>query len=564
MGFLTNFFISCKESRIENNKSFYGCYHLGPFEPGQSLTIANALRRTLLSELKGLAITGVEIEGAQHEYSNLVGVKDSVLDILLNLKEIVLRKRNNFNTSNNFWRISTFNSPFLESQNKLFGNSKIFKGENLNAFDRALLDELKSFAYLKVRGPGVVRASDLRLPPNIQCVDPEQYIATLTEDGSLNIKLIIEEGEKFVESLNITLFDEGDSLQVADVPITTNKFKNTLISNIDKLIPQKILSQKYELIEKALKQGENSQQDNKTFEMLKENGKLKESAAGTVSSQDSNSTTVPRQLDEENSLSESKLEGSRSLEKTKIQIKNGAYSYNQLNRETHFLKIDAVFNPVTKVNYTIEIQEHEKINRHFESSSYLEQTLEILSARSLRTKSITAPYSGENKKFLQILLNLTHKNKIKAGWNLSNARDYLSKKKERGVEVENSLKGRSKAFTKNGEVMNFLNTPTLIKHKIILEIWTNGSLHPRQALQIALNNLVNIFIKLQKTQVYTNFLITNKKTVVIDQQKLQDYPKTSRTSKVFFKDLEVNNTYTLSRNTKDFLFQKWLSKYILE
>ena len=150
---MSQFFISCKESRIENNKSFYGCFYLGPFEPSQSITIANALRRTLLSELYGLGIVSVEIEGASHEYSSLPGVKDSVLDILLNLKEIVLKK-----------------------------TVKNFKPQ---------------IGYLRVRGPGVVLASHLRLPPFIQCVDPDQYIATLADNGFLNMKFIIQYGNKW-------------------------------------------------------------------------------------------------------------------------------------------------------------------------------------------------------------------------------------------------------------------------------------------------------------------------------------------------------------------------------
>ena len=82
--------LSCIESRVENNTSFYGRFQLGPFELGQGLTVGNALRRTLLSELRGLAITAVEIQGASHEYSALLGVRESVLDILLNLKQVVL------------------------------------------------------------------------------------------------------------------------------------------------------------------------------------------------------------------------------------------------------------------------------------------------------------------------------------------------------------------------------------------------------------------------------------------------------------------------------------------
>ena len=147
-------FVSCRESRIENPRSLYGCFYLGPFTAEQSLTVANALRRTLLSELKGLAITSVEIEGATHEYSTLSGVRDSVLDILLNLKEIVLKSQ------------LYFKKP--------------------------------QFGYIKVLGPGVVRAKDLKLPAFIQCVDPNQYIATLAENGVLNMKIKIEEGKNYL------------------------------------------------------------------------------------------------------------------------------------------------------------------------------------------------------------------------------------------------------------------------------------------------------------------------------------------------------------------------------
>ena len=88
-------FISCKESRIVNNRSFYGCFYLGPFDAGQSLTIGNALRRTLLSECTGIGIVSVIIENVHHEYTTLPNVRDSILDILLNLKEIVLKKKKN-------------------------------------------------------------------------------------------------------------------------------------------------------------------------------------------------------------------------------------------------------------------------------------------------------------------------------------------------------------------------------------------------------------------------------------------------------------------------------------
>ena len=67
-------FISCKECRIESPRSFYGCFYIGPFKASQSLTVANALRRTLLSELSGLAITSLYIEGVHFSGMNTEGV----------------------------------------------------------------------------------------------------------------------------------------------------------------------------------------------------------------------------------------------------------------------------------------------------------------------------------------------------------------------------------------------------------------------------------------------------------------------------------------------------------
>lgn len=149
-----HFFMSCRDSRIESPRSFYGSFYLGPFKASQSLTIANALRRTLLSELSGIGITSIYIEGADHDYATLNGVYESVLDILLNLKEIVFKS----------------NKPLTKS---LVG-------------------------YLQVSGPGVVRSADLRLPAPIQIVDPNQHIATLSADGHLNLKFIISEGQNFL------------------------------------------------------------------------------------------------------------------------------------------------------------------------------------------------------------------------------------------------------------------------------------------------------------------------------------------------------------------------------
>ena len=175
---MQKFFLSLKEARVEPTcpNTYYGCFYLGPFETGQGLTVANALRRTLLSQISGVSITGIKIHKIVQEYSSLDGVRESVLDILLNLKEVVLTRLTN--------------KPLLRTQ----------------------------FGYLQARGPGIVRASDLKLPSTIRCVDPDQYIATLNENGTLVLKLKIDEGINFLNSndvnrtkINQKLRDRSDS-----------------------------------------------------------------------------------------------------------------------------------------------------------------------------------------------------------------------------------------------------------------------------------------------------------------------------------------------------------------
>lgn len=148
-----NLIFSCIESRIEDNQTLYGCFKLGPFYSNQGLTIANTLRRILLSDLEGLAVVFVKIEGVNHEYSILNGVKESVLEILTNLKQI------QFKTN------SIINKPQI--------------------------------AYLNIRGPKIILAEDIRLPSKIECVDPTQYIATISSDGNLKIKIFICQGKRY-------------------------------------------------------------------------------------------------------------------------------------------------------------------------------------------------------------------------------------------------------------------------------------------------------------------------------------------------------------------------------
>ncbi len=151
--------LSCIESRVEKNGNLYAQFELGAFASGQALTFANALRRTLLSEITGLAIVAVEIQGVKHEYSNFLGMKESVLDFLLNLKKVVL----------------TTDSICIQPQ----------------------------IGSLFIQGPTVVRAGDLKLPTSLVCVNPDQYLATLAINGVIQLTFYVCQGKN---SSNVQFF----------------------------------------------------------------------------------------------------------------------------------------------------------------------------------------------------------------------------------------------------------------------------------------------------------------------------------------------------------------------
>jgi len=83
--------LTCIETYIDNEQNHYGCFIIEPLESGQGITLGNALRRTLLSDLTGFSITGVRINDLKHEFSIVEGLREDILEILLNLKEIIFK-----------------------------------------------------------------------------------------------------------------------------------------------------------------------------------------------------------------------------------------------------------------------------------------------------------------------------------------------------------------------------------------------------------------------------------------------------------------------------------------
>nr|YP_009972439.1 RNA polymerase alpha subunit [Distemonanthus benthamianus]QNH82554.1 RNA polymerase alpha subunit [Distemonanthus benthamianus] len=147
----------CVESRADSKRLYYGRFILSPLLKGQADTIGIAMRRALLGEIEGTCITRAKSEKIPHEYSTIVGIQESVHEILMNLKEIVLRSN-------------------------LYGTQD---------------------ASICVKGPGYVTAQDIILPPSVQIVDNAQHIAKLTEPINLCIGLQIERNRGYrIKGLN--------------------------------------------------------------------------------------------------------------------------------------------------------------------------------------------------------------------------------------------------------------------------------------------------------------------------------------------------------------------------
>jgi DNA-directed RNA polymerase subunit alpha len=160
-----NKFVSSIESRVQSNNELYGRFHLGCFGIGQALTIANALRRTLLSDIPAFIITKIEIDDVRHEFDSIEAIQENVLDVLLNLKKLTL-------TSSDLQSINTFSS------------------------------ETKYTAYINFSGPGVITANDIHFPNPIIPVYKDTYIATCSNTGTFNAKLTIEFVEPYSSTKN--------------------------------------------------------------------------------------------------------------------------------------------------------------------------------------------------------------------------------------------------------------------------------------------------------------------------------------------------------------------------
>jgi DNA-directed RNA polymerase alpha subunit len=393
--------LSCIESRVENHRSFYGRFQLGPFQVGQGITVANTLRRALLSELTGLAITSVKINGASHEYSTLKGVRESVLHILLNLKQIVL----------------TSDFQFNESQ----------------------------IGYLHVQGPAIVKANDLKLPLGIQCVDPEQYIATLSYDGILKLKFVISTGQNYIiqtplevnekvfnqkiglveDSAWMSISESNRALSSEMLAPEKKTFLNTNIptKKITNKLPSKILIYEQKIHTKIPTYKhilESKVQDSTKILVQQKNDKNSKSFMDSQFLLNSDNLVTKNFSDKQRKKNQT--ESFFSKPKISFQLKKPEFLFLKNEKNTNILPIDAVFMPVNKVNFMVE------------TDTEAEKTTE----------------------------------------------------------------------------------------RVILEIWTNGSVHPRQAIHEAAKSIIRLFFPFQETRLLKSIGLTSTKIVQKSSPELQE------------------------------------------
>jgi len=129
-------------------------FTIEPLEPGFGYTLGNSLRRTLLSSIPGAAVTSIRISGVLHEFSTIPGVKEDVTDIILNLKSLVVS--------------SEHDEPVT--------------------------------MFLRKQGPGQVTAGDVAPPAGTEVHNPDLVVATLNDEGSLEMELTVERGRGYVSA----------------------------------------------------------------------------------------------------------------------------------------------------------------------------------------------------------------------------------------------------------------------------------------------------------------------------------------------------------------------------
>nr|WDD39241.1 RNA polymerase alpha subunit [Gomphonema parvulum] len=178
---MNNISIKCLKSEKIQSGVCYGQFVLNSLKPGQGITIGNQLRRVLLGDLGGVAISAVRIAGITHEFSTIPGVREDILEILLNLKGIVLKNK---------------------TKNTQYGR-------------------------LKVQGPCVITADLIQLPADLEIVNQNHYIATISTSNILEIEFKFEYGTGYRLANQVFSDEDENYLQLDTIfmPVQKVDFK---------------------------------------------------------------------------------------------------------------------------------------------------------------------------------------------------------------------------------------------------------------------------------------------------------------------------------------------------
>lgn len=194
---MNKIYIKCLKSEKIESGACHGQFIINSLKSGQGLTIGNQLRRVLLGDLGGLAISSVRIAGISHEFSTIPGVREDILEILLNLKGIVLKSKT----------------------------------------------KTTQFGRLKVEGPRVITAGLIQLPADFEIINPNHYIATISTSNILEIEFKFEYGTGYRLASQSFSEENENYLQLDTIfmPIQKVDFKIENVYDTNNNISEKLL-----------------------------------------------------------------------------------------------------------------------------------------------------------------------------------------------------------------------------------------------------------------------------------------------------------------------------------
>jgi DNA-directed RNA polymerase subunit alpha len=204
--------------KVENLSDSYGKFIIEPLERGYGVTLGNSLRRALLSSIWGAAATAIRIEGITHEFTTIPGVKEDVIEIILNIKELVV---------------------------------KMYTDE-------------PQVLKINIKGKKKVTAADIIPNINVEILNPDLIIANLNEDAKLNMEIVVDKGMGYVpaeknkkpdQSVD-TIFIDSFFSPITKVSYNVENASLTQFSNYDKLTLE-IFSNKSILPDEALSKSAN-------------------------------------------------------------------------------------------------------------------------------------------------------------------------------------------------------------------------------------------------------------------------------------------------------------------